>query len=513
MQGNSLIEEFHGISLDLEKKTLEQMNLFSGGSDLDELIDDLHRKQTDFFNAQHHIEKNKKRQEVETAIYNIFHHELGKRQNVSPDEAKKIETDLKEMTHGNKVRNFFPWKLYFADVFREKGGFDVVIANPPYVDIKNLPSDYVKKLFENYLTTKNRINLYSVFIELSMRVINESGFVSFINPNSILMNSSYEKLRNSIIDEVEKIIKLPDSIFENAVVETILLFIKRNSISYFVLGAYYHNEDSICFENLKFNNFHKTLWKEDASMRFNIFIDSRLSKLLTKLTISNSRFIDHFHFSLGITPYDKYKGHSRELIKNRQFHSPVKLDNNYKPLISGKCIRPYYVDNKIDEYINYGDWLGAPRKEVFFTKSRIIVRQIVSGNDMSIFAGFTDESLYHTQIAFSLIVNDHSKLSIKYLLAVINSALIKFYHKFKFLDYEKKTFQKILIENCKEFPIPNINESNQKPFLTLVNQILTAKKTNSEADTTTLEAEIDRLVYELYDLTEEEIQIVEESVK
>ena len=44
-------------------------------------------------------------------------------------------------------------------------------------------------------------------------------------------------------------------------------------------------------------------------------------------------------------------------------------------------------------------------------------------------------------------------------------------------------------------------------------QILTAKKTNSEADTTTLEAEIDRLVYELYDLTEEEIQIVEESVK
>ncbi|MBC8344635.1 MAG: hypothetical protein H8E56_00080, partial [Candidatus Marinimicrobia bacterium] len=131
MQGNSLIEEFHGISLDIEKKN-EQQGLFSGGSDLDTLIDDLHQKQDDFFNAEHPREKKEKREAVETAIYNIFHNELEKKKSISALEAKEIETDLKEMTHGNKERNFFPWKLYFADVFREKGGFDVVIGNPPY---------------------------------------------------------------------------------------------------------------------------------------------------------------------------------------------------------------------------------------------------------------------------------------------------------------------------------------------------------------------------------------------
>ena len=136
MQGNSLIEEFHGISLDIEKKT-EQQGLFSGGSDLDTFIDDLHQKQDDFFNAEHPREKKKKRDAVETAIYNIFHNELEKKKSISPQEAKQIESDLKEMTHGNKERNFFPWKLYFADVFREKGGFDVVIANPPYVRADN----------------------------------------------------------------------------------------------------------------------------------------------------------------------------------------------------------------------------------------------------------------------------------------------------------------------------------------------------------------------------------------
>jgi len=511
MQGNSLIEEFRDISLTIKKK---QVDLFSGGSELDTLIEELHRKQNDFFNAEHPKDRKSKREAVESVILKIFHNELENKKNISAQESTEIESELKQMTHGNKERNFFPWNLYFADVFREKGGFDVVIANPPYVDIKKLPADLTKKLFDNYKTTTNRINLYSVFIELSMKVINESGFVSFINPNSILMNSSYERLRHSIVDEVEKIIKLPDSIFENAIVETILLFIKRNSISPFVLGAYYHNVDTISFDNLIFNQYNKTLWKEDDSLRFNIFIDGRLSTIIKKLTNSNSksRINDHFLFSLGITPYDKYRGHSKELIKSRQFHSPVKLDNNYKPLISGKNIKSYYVEDNIVEYLNYGDWLGAPRKEAFFLRPRIIVRQIVSGNDMCIFAGFTDKPLYHTQIGFSIIENDHSKLSIKYLLSLINSSLIKFYHKFKFLDYEKKTFQKILIENCKKFPIPNIKESYQKPFINLVDQILTAKKINPEADTTALETEIDQLVYKLYDLKDDEIAIVEESV-
>ncbi len=171
MQGNSLIEEFHDISLDIEKKS-EQKDLFAGGGDLDKLIDDLHQKQADFFNAEHPREKKKKRQEVETAIYNIFHSELAKKINISPLDAKVIESDLREMTHGNKERNFFPWKLYFADVFREKGGFDVVIANPPWDKVKPYDQEFFEKFdkkYREYSKADQKIIIEKLLIDSSIR--------------------------------------------------------------------------------------------------------------------------------------------------------------------------------------------------------------------------------------------------------------------------------------------------------------------------------------------------------
>ncbi len=78
-----------------------------------------------------------------------------------------------------------------------------------------------------------------------------------------------------------------------------------------------------------------------------------------------------------------------------------------------------------------------------------------------------------------------------------------------FLDIEKELFQKILIENCKNLPIIKIGEKEQQPFIDKVDQILSLKKDNPEVDTSALEKEIDFMVYALYGLTQEEIEIVE----
>ena len=181
MQGNSLIEEFYGISLDIEKKN-EQKDLFAGGNDLDTFIDHLHQKQDDFFNAEHPREKKKKRDAVETAIYNIFHNELEKKKSISSLEAKEIETDLKEMTHGNKERNFFPWKLYFADVFREKGGFDVVIANPPYGLINKKQNKHTSisidlKIFEQLKKTYPKCHYQVLYARSSILPLHYKYFI------------------------------------------------------------------------------------------------------------------------------------------------------------------------------------------------------------------------------------------------------------------------------------------------------------------------------------------------
>lgn len=490
----------------------------------------------------------------------------------------------------------FNWQTEFPQIFNPtviasearqshnaKNGFDVVIGNPPYVDIKALDNVLVKQLFKDYKTAENRINLYSIFIEKGFDLIKDGGFLSYINPNSILVNSSYTKIRKLLIDHMTTIVKLPDGVFKDAIVETIIFELRKNNNEKFIKTIVYPKKESISFvDNNLSNEVNRLTWKNTENCNYNIFVSQEQQNILNKVENDTEQLGDIADFTLGITPYDKYKGHSQELIKSRGFHSETKLNENYKPLISGANIIRYLVTSNIDEYIHYGDWLGAPREERFFTKPRIIVRQIVSGNPPRIYAGYTEEPLYFTQIGFSIIPKSKT-INVKVLLALINSKLLNFYHKYSFLDLEKELFQKILIANCKKFPISKkLIDVENNDMISLVNEVI--KLTLYESETllkftkyirqtskitltrklenwheldfaefikelnkaikkaggtpltkkdefewlelfednknkaqelqtqiTQTEKEIDTMVYELYGLTEEEIQIVENS--
>ena len=371
---------------------------------------------------------------------------------------------------GGEDDKAFDWQKEFPHVF-EKGGFDVVIGNPPYVDIKQLDNEIVKYIFENFSTAENRINLYSIFIERGYNLLKDNGLLSFINPNSMLMNSSYQKLRKLLIDDLTEIIKLPDNVFEDAAVETIIFIVNKNNNSKNIKALVYQKSDVITFiEKSKIEVIEKSQWKSFNDLTFNIYASHKQIAILNKIIGNNSLLGNIADFSLGITPYDKYRGHSEETIKKREFHSEKQIDSSYKPLISGENITRYQVSKSVKEYIRYGDWLGAPREERFFTEPRIIVRQIVSGIPARIYAGYTDESLYFTQIGFAII--PHSTINPKFLLTLINSKLINYFHTYSFLDLEKELFQKILIANCKCFPIPTIPLEQQQPFIALADKML-----------------------------------------
>ncbi len=368
----------------------------------------------------------------------------------------------------------FNWNVEFKEIM-DNGGFDVVIGNPPYVDIKGLEPNLVKALFNKYKTSENRINLYSIFIEKAYYLVKDKGFVSFINPNSILVNSSYTKIRKLLINDISKIVKLPDNVFPDAKVETIVFEFRKNSK--------YKNADIIVYFKSEIINFvdnslikiiDKTIWENTTNKNYNIFVSNADIKLLHKIKTKSTILTDLADFSLGITPYDKYKGHSQELIKSRQYHSTTKIDDNYKPLITGENITRYSVTTSIKEHINYGNWLGAKREERFFTEPRVIVRQIVSGKPPRIYAGYTEENLYFTQIGFSIIPKTKNGIKAKYLAILLNSQLITYYHKYKYLDLEKNLFQKILIANCKQFPIKNTE--NQQPFIEKADLMLSLNK-------------------------------------
>ena len=498
MQGNSLIEEFHGISLDIEKKN-EQQGLFSGGSDLDTLIDDLHQKQDDFFNAEHPREKKQKRDAVETAIYNIFHNELEKKKNISPQEAKDIEADLKEMTHGNRERNFFPWKLYFADVFREKGGFDVVIGNPPYGNIFKDKSMF-NKVVKKYAVAEYKIESYAVFTELATMITNNYGSTSFIIPYTFLSGIYFSKFRHFLVSlNLQTLIVLGKKIFDTVEVDTCIFLLTKGKNKKFLKIADFR------IENLFKNDKHfatklikKELIFQDYKRVFSVGSSESL-KLFKKLRSLPKKGEDYLSFYHGIQSHGNKIAITQEQVKNSY------------PLLKGRdfskyCVTPsdnYFVF--IKENIKSGGDL-----KYHLNSQKIIVRTTA---DSIIATIDTNKHLVLNSVNIA-VIKDFSNPIINILLGIYNSKIIDFWYKIS-VQEPGKTFAEVKIVYLKRVPLPEFSKFDMNIINYIdekVSSTLSTKKTNPQADTTALEAEIDQLVYELYGLTEEEIAIVEESV-
>jgi len=421
----------------------------------------------------------------------------------------------------------FNWDAQFKDVFIQ-GGFDVVVGNPPYVDIKQLDPLIVKYLFEKYNTVENRMNLYSTFMEKSFHLLNKDGFFGFIIPNSILYNESYNKLRKLLFEEssLKNIVKLPDDTFGDAKVETIILVYQKKINKQNICEVLVYPRNTKTFqinsESAQISHVLQGNWEKQKII--NLSTNESSDHIFQKIERNSKPLLDICDFSLGLTPYDKYKGHTKKQIDERVFHSTKKRDNTFQPLLSGSNIVRYGVFWDGKEYISYGEWLGAPRQKKFFTESRIIIRQILSGNPIRIYAGYTEEEFYNAQIGFNLVVKD-KETSLKVILAILNSNLITFYHREKFLDKEKNLFQKILIVNAKKFPIRLPTPIQEKRIISLVNQMLELQKKYHDEKTAGHEKErlkqqidntdyeIDQEVYKLYEITPEEQKIIEESLK
>ena len=417
---------------------------------------------------------------------------------------------------GNKS---FNWYDEFPEIF-DNGGFSIIVGNPPYVDIKEMDENIAKYIFDTYETSFNRINLYSTFVEKSYYLLKKEGIFSFIIPNSILFNSTYSKIRELILKNTSilNIVRTSDDVFKDAKVEPIILVFKKGYDKENKTKILIKEEDmdEIPINNYSEHFFTQERWFENNSI-INIFSDDFTFDLLKKIDGNNKRLIDYCDFSLGLTPYDKYKGMSEDIIKNRKFHSKIKIDDTFKEILEGSDITRYNVNWGGKEYIKYGDWLGAPREEKFFKNPRILIRQILSiapnESRKRIFAAYTEEELYNAQIAFNLILKDDldDKNLLKYFLAIINSKMMTWYYEERYMDKNKKNFAKILIENAKNLPII-IDSKNFEEIVFYVDSIINSKKeffsaTNAFKTWLKLELEIDKLSKKLenyHDLNFEE---------
>lgn len=436
---------------------------------------------------------------------------------------EQLEKEREDQLSNTIYQNAFEWRFEFPEVLDDQGefvGFDVCIGNPPYVDIKSLKDNDVSYIFSNYRSANNRVNLFSSFIEMESKLIKDNGEISQIIPTAIAFQSSYKNLRTLILREMSilEIVRLPNETFGEAAgevkVDTLILSIHNNidkdNLTKIVAYSGYERIDDIDANEADLSFYvHQYLWMNDPEMQLSIYLLPNEIALIEKCRSGNLKLEECTEFSLGITPYDKYKGHTPSQIKNKVFHSHRRKNETFKPLLKGNDVRKYQVEWNGETWISYGSWLGAQRQSKFFNVKRVLVKQIIDWSDKSIWAAVTEEELYNTQNAFNLIPTNG--FTAELLCAFLNSRLLSWFHRKVFLDEFKMRFQKILIKDCKLLPIATPSNTQRERIESLVTTILAGKKEEPNADTSKEEVEIDRLVYELYGLTEEEIKIVEQS--
>lgn len=483
MQGNSLIESYGGFDLSrIAGKTVGRPSTSTQyviGLDSDLSQKNLQRLLREYFSVTDHQKKATMRHAINAEVKTLIRESVGG----TPTFLAKLE-----QLDPSANQDFFLWHTWFKDIF-DKGGFDIVIGNPPYINIANLTDDNVRKQYQkHYKTVKNKSDLYSIFTERAHHLLKPRGICSYIFSNSWLGTDSFSLFRKFLVEETKvlKLVDLPDKVFENATVKTCIILYSKDKASSNTIVL--ENWDGTSFSIMNHSLTYQSIRQyENYPFSFEENID------LSRVNVIKLGEIAHF--SLGIkTSNDK------RFISNAPF-----LEDSYR-LIRGRNIQRYNTPQS-SEWIWYRPDLfmqkvgAGPRQLEFFrTSPKIIIQDIATEICATI-----DENMYLCNDTINLIYKLDNSYSFNYILGLLNSKAVRFWH--------KKVFPEglhIKIYQLKEIPIPVVSAAHQKPIIDIVNKIIETKQDNPCADTSVLEKEIDRMVYKLYNLTDEEIAVIEQ---
>ena len=484
------------------------------------------------------------------------------------EEIKKYEAEIEEIRSNKIYENAFEWRFEFPEVLNNDGefvGFDVVIGNPPYIRQEDIKKEK-PFLKNNYKTYTGVSDLYVFFIEKGFEIIRPSGQFCFIMPNKWMQTGYGKLLRDFLLEnQLQSIIDFGDlKVFHEATTyPCILNASKQNPCSTF---------KSLKLKTIKFENgldsYFKSFANEMAISELSnenwMIKDRNDKKLISKLKISCislSEFIGGRSYRgilTGLTEAflinDETKNRLiKEDEKSRDLIRPFLLGRNIKPystlgvlnwlilIPKGFTIKrnlpesspfhitepptprygemPYYAawdwfknrypaianhllqfQNKAKERVDKGDFWWELRacdyyKE--FGKPKIMYQKF-QVKPCFIY----DEKGLYCNDSMWIIPSDN-----KVLLGILNSKM-GWWLISKYCTAIQNGFQ-LIWEYFGKIPIPAYSDLTPDAITVLVEKIISAKKTDLIADTSAIESEIDRLVYELYGLTEEEIRIVE----
>jgi hypothetical protein len=543
------------------RKKTENTGLFDTGNEARRKAEELRQLHSDFFEETQTTKKEALKKRIEQLEWELIEATL--KEQGKTDSLKKIAKYRKSST-----RPFFLWRLHFAEVFQGKGGFDVVIGNPPYVRQEALGNlkPYFQKHYNVYHGTAD---LYVYFIERGVSLLKTNGMFGYIVGNKWLRANYGEPLRHWMKNQhIEEIIDFGDlPVFQTATTYPCILRISRKPPGQSFNATQVKTLKFSSLDGYVHENCH-TVNQSDLDDKGWSLPDKSTQALLVKLRNVGVPLGEYVNTKI-------YRGVLTGLneafiidakTRNELIVEDYKSEELIKPFLAGKDIKRYQklVNDRYLIVIPNG-WTrkssgNAPNKWKWFQGNYPAVAKHLAAfdtpaakrqdkgeywwelrpcdyytefekpkimlPDISIRGNFTldcQEFYYCANTAYIISSKD------KYLLGVLNSKLISCFYKNLSSTY-RGGYLRFIYQYLIQLPIRRMNFSSlsEKTFhdklVDLVEQMLELNKRLSETKTDhekdvfryqidNTDRQIDRLVYELYGLTEEEIRIVEESVR
>jgi adenine-specific DNA-methyltransferase len=335
-------------------------------------------------------------------------------------------------------------------------GFDVVVANPPYVVLtKNIADEQKRAMFlERYEVAEYKCDLYALFIEAGVKFLKEKGVLTYIVPNPWLTQKYFSKLRSFLLRTtcVREIITIEPSVFQAAVVNNAIVSTQRGQpsptakIKVCALAAIADIESSSRL------TVEQAEWMKPPAY---IFATSSLSSggLLAKRIIEGNRRLDSLaRVSIGCQAYNRTK-HSDEVIKMRAFHSLSKDSAEHLLEIGGGQVGRYSIQVKSDQWIRYGEWLHDYRGPEWLVGPRVFVREITAHPPKRIYAAYTEAQLAFYKTVLCVIPDERTEHMSRCLCALLNSTVLSFVYPYAANKFVTDTFPRISVADLKALPV------------------------------------------------------------
>jgi len=513
MQGDSLVDEYHGISF--EKK---DDDLFGLDEELEIIIKELQKKQNEYFNLKYLKSKISKRLEVQELLKKILNYALRQQKeklnfNKNKDfrsSIENIEKSINDLSNTYSVKNFFFWKLFFSKVFKEKNGFDIIIANPPYVFTRDVKweSNYKKFIIKKYLSFNenvssgriqtNKINLYIIFQILSLKLINDRGNICFIIPNTVLRSVIHQNFRKFILNNtnIQTIIDLKSDAFVGVTTSpVIILFNKKN----------YNNgkikiidTDFKSHKNVSLNKIHHISQNNllnNPFYVFNIFAKDDDQKIIFK--IRDDKIL--------LKNICRKNGLIEGIVAKDDLIHKEKINKLCRKFIRGGNVKKYRIeyDNEYLEYDRAKIHRARP-DELWRANKKIFIQRISGGNNPLVCSIDENRYLGFASTNILLLNEDYEKnYSYELICSIINSKLINYFYSKSFSNSSELTVN-ISTSYLEEIPIPKINKHNSN----IINEINKKYKNIIQINNDYDSFELDNLIFDLYNFNSEERKVV-----